>query len=82
MTNTRHRASQLGHHPCDRKNASLQGPALDRYKMLYEHVAEVLEGREEGRFGSVVEPMLQWAKLRPLSPARNTCHARPASCPE
>jgi len=50
----------------DRKNASLQGPALDRYKMLYEHVAEVWKDREEGRFGSVVEPMLQWAKVKTI----------------
>ncbi len=50
----------------DRKNPSLQGPALDRYKKLYEHVAEVWKDREEGRFGSVVEPMLQWAKVKTI----------------
>jgi len=50
----------------DRKNPSLQGPALDRYKKLYEHVAEVWKDREEGRFGSVAEPMLQWAKVKTI----------------
>jgi MoaA/NifB/PqqE/SkfB family radical SAM enzyme len=53
----------------DRKNASLQGPALDQYKSLYQHVAEVWKDREEKRFGSVVEPMLQWAKVKTIESA-------------
>ena len=50
----------------DRKNPSLQGPVLQQYKQLYEHVAEVWKDREEGRFGSIVEPMLQWAKVKTI----------------
>lgn len=48
----------------DRKNPSLQGPQLEKYKQLYRHVAEVWADREKSRFGASVEPMLQWAKVR------------------
>ncbi len=48
----------------DRKNPSLQGPSLDQYRLLYEYVRRLWASREEGRYGSVVEPMLQWAKSR------------------
>ncbi len=47
----------------DRKNPSLQGPALEGYKNVYEYVKKVWRARDEGRFGSIVEPMLQWGKL-------------------
>jgi MoaA/NifB/PqqE/SkfB family radical SAM enzyme len=50
----------------DRKNASLQGPALEQYKKLYQHVAEVWKDRDEARFGAIVEPMLQWAKVKTI----------------
>jgi MoaA/NifB/PqqE/SkfB family radical SAM enzyme len=50
----------------DRKNASLQGPALDKYKALYRHFRQVWHERERGRFGSSVEPMLQWAKCKTI----------------
>jgi MoaA/NifB/PqqE/SkfB family radical SAM enzyme len=53
----------------DRKNPSLQGPALQNYRQLYLHVAEVWRDREHGRFGGVVEPMLQWAKLQTVTTA-------------
>jgi len=53
----------------DRKNPSLQGPALEQYKQLYAHVAEVWKDRDEKRFGSVVEPMLQWAKVKTIETA-------------
>lgn len=48
----------------DRKNPSLVGPALTRYTELYNYVRSVWKDREEGRFGAIVEPMLQWAKKR------------------
>jgi MoaA/NifB/PqqE/SkfB family radical SAM enzyme len=48
----------------DRKNPSLQGPNLAQYRQLYEYVRRLWASREEGRYGSVVEPMLQWAKSR------------------
>lgn len=50
----------------DRKNPSLQGPALEQYKRLYKHVAEVWKRREQTRFGAIVEPMLQWAKVKTI----------------
>jgi len=50
----------------DRKNPSLIGPQLQKYKELYKHVAEVWKDRERGRFGSIVEPMLQWAKVKTI----------------
>jgi MoaA/NifB/PqqE/SkfB family radical SAM enzyme len=50
----------------DRKNPSLQGPQLDKYKRLYRHVAEVWADREKTRFGASVEPMLQWAKIKTI----------------
>jgi hypothetical protein len=48
----------------DRKNPSLQGPSLEQYRRLYEYVRRLWAPREKGRYGSVVEPMLQWAKSR------------------
>ena len=50
----------------DRKNPSLQGPQLQKYKELYRHVAEVWSDRETKRFGGSVEPMLQWAKIKTI----------------
>jgi MoaA/NifB/PqqE/SkfB family radical SAM enzyme len=50
----------------DRKNPSLQGPALRQYVDLYRHVARVWKDREDERVGAVVEPLLQWAKLKTI----------------
>ena len=62
---------QMEHHNLaiirgDRKNPSLQGPQLEKYKELYRHVAEVWNDREKQRFGASVEPMLQWAKVKTI----------------
>ena len=48
----------------DRKNPSLQGPKLKEFNELYNQVQRLWAKRERGRFGSIVEPMLQWAKVR------------------
>jgi MoaA/NifB/PqqE/SkfB family radical SAM enzyme len=48
----------------DRKNPSLQGPQMKAFEELHAHVQETWTAREDGRFGSIVEPMLQWAKVR------------------
>jgi len=48
----------------DRKNPALEGPALAQYQQLSDHVKSVWAPREEKRFGSIVEPMLQVMKLR------------------
>ena len=50
----------------DRKNPSLQGPTLQQYKDLYKHIAVVWRDREQNRFGSSVEPMTQWAKIKTI----------------
>lgn len=47
----------------DRKNPSLQGPDLTAYEELHAHTQQIWAPRESGRFGSIVEPMLQWAKV-------------------
>ncbi|MGI8470338.1 MAG: radical SAM protein [Pyrinomonadaceae bacterium] len=62
---------QMEHHNLaiirgDRKNPSLQGPQLQKYKDLYNHVKEVWSDREKRRFGASVEPMLQWAKVKTI----------------
>jgi MoaA/NifB/PqqE/SkfB family radical SAM enzyme len=48
----------------DRKNPSLQGPQLREFERLHAHVQKIWANRENGRFGSIVEPMLQWTKVR------------------
>ncbi len=48
----------------DRKNPGLLGPNLLKYRELSEHVQFRWRDREEGRFGSIVEPLLQWAKIK------------------
>ena len=62
---------QMEHHNLaiirgDRKNPSLQGPQLQKYKDLYAHVSKVWADREAARFGASVEPMLQWAKIKTI----------------
>ena len=46
----------------DRKNPTLQGPALEQYGQLYRDLRQLWAPREAQRAGSSVEPMLQWAK--------------------
>ena len=63
------RCPRMDHHNLalirgDRKNPSLQGPKLALYEDLYGYIQRLWAAREEGRYGSVVEPMLQWAKQR------------------
>jgi MoaA/NifB/PqqE/SkfB family radical SAM enzyme len=63
------RCPKMDHHNLalirgDRKNPSLHGPSLDEYQRLYDYMRRLWTSREEGRYGSVVEPMLQWAKSR------------------
>jgi MoaA/NifB/PqqE/SkfB family radical SAM enzyme len=63
------RCPKMDHHNLavirgDRKNPSLQGPELEQYQRLYQFVQQVWAPREHGRYGSSVEPLLQWAKVR------------------
>jgi MoaA/NifB/PqqE/SkfB family radical SAM enzyme len=63
------RCPQMDHHNLamirgDRKNPALQSPDLKAYKELYNYVQRLWSAREQQRYGSIVEPMLQWAKGR------------------
>ena len=62
------RCPQMSHHNLalirgDRKNPTLQGPALDQYESLYRYIQRLWAPRERNRFGKSVEPMLQWFKV-------------------
>jgi MoaA/NifB/PqqE/SkfB family radical SAM enzyme len=75
------RCPQMSHHNLalirgDRKNPSLQGPKLTEYGSLYEYVRRLWAPREEGRYGSIVEPMLQWAKVRTAEQRRQVVPCR------
>ena len=63
------RCLQMTHHNLaiirgDRKNPTLQGPALQAYRDLYTYLRRLWARREQHRYGSMVEPMLQWVKLK------------------
>jgi MoaA/NifB/PqqE/SkfB family radical SAM enzyme len=69
------RCPQMSHHNLalirgDRKNSSLQGPKLAEYQKLAEYVQRLWAPREQGRYGSIVEPMLQWAKVKTAAEKR------------
>ena len=62
------RCPKMDHHNLaiirgDRKNPTLRGPSLKQYEELYEYIRRLWAPREQGRYGSSVEPMLQWAKV-------------------
>ena len=66
------RCPKMDHHNLaiirgDRKNPSLQGPNLQQYQDLYQYIRGLWASRETGRYGAIVEPMLQWAKLRTVT---------------
>jgi MoaA/NifB/PqqE/SkfB family radical SAM enzyme len=66
------RCPRMDHHNLalirgDRKNPSLQGPKLAEYQDLYAYIRRLWASRETGRYGSAVEPMLQWAKVRTVT---------------
>ncbi len=54
----------------DRKNPQLATPMLDEYGKLYDYIQSLWSAREQGRYGSIVEPMLQWTKTQTLKQAR------------
>jgi len=75
------RCPQMSHHNLalirgDRKNPSLQGPLLARYVALMDHVQRQWKPREEGRYGAIVEPMLQWAKIKTAREQRQVIPCR------
>ncbi len=69
------RCPKMDHHNLalirgDCKNPSLLLPDLEQYQNLYEYIRRLWAPREKGRYGAMVEPMLQWAKLRTLNEKR------------
>ena len=69
------RCPKMSHHNLaiirgDRKNPTLQGPALQEYRDLYAYIRRLWADREANRYGSMVEPMLQWTKLKAAEQGR------------
>jgi len=69
------RCPRMDHHNLaiirgDRKNPSLTGPSLEQYQALYDYIRRLWAPRERGRYGAVVEPMLQWGKIETVKQAR------------
>lgn len=69
------RCPQMDHHNLaiirgDRKNPDLATPMLSEYQKLYQFIRRLWAPREQGRYGGVVEPMLQWAKVETLKERR------------
>lgn len=76
------RCPKMDHHNLaiirgDRKNPDLAAPLLDDYQDLYGYIRRLWASREEGRYGAIVEPMLQWAKVETLRQRRQVvpCNA-------
>ena len=75
------RCPNMSHHNLalirgDRKNPSLQGPKLVEYQALYEYVKRLWAPRENSRYGSIVEPMLQWTKIKTAHERRQVVPCR------
>jgi MoaA/NifB/PqqE/SkfB family radical SAM enzyme len=66
------RCPQMDHHNLalirgDRKNPALKLPDMQEYSDLYDYMRRLWQPREEGRYGGIVDPMLQWAKLQTVA---------------
>jgi len=66
------RCPKMDHHNLaiirgDRKDPTLTGPSLKQYVELYQYIRKLWAPREEGRYGAIVEPMLQDAKIRTIN---------------
>jgi MoaA/NifB/PqqE/SkfB family radical SAM enzyme len=65
------RCPQMDHHNLaiirgDRKNPALLAPDLGQYSKLYYYIRQLWAPREASRYGAIVEPMLQWAKMETI----------------
>jgi AdoMet-dependent heme synthase len=54
----------------ERKNPELASPLIAEYEALYTYIKKLWAPREEGRYGGIVEPMLQWAKVQTVKEQR------------
>src|SRR6185436_13146389 len=75
------RCPRMDHHNLaiirgDRKNPDLASPPLVEYESLYAYVQRLWAPRERGRYGSIVEPMLQWAKVETVKQQRQVIPCR------
>jgi MoaA/NifB/PqqE/SkfB family radical SAM enzyme len=66
------RCPKMDHHNLaimrgDPKNPELGVPSIEEYNELYRYFRRLWKPREEGRYGAIVEPMLQWAKTETLA---------------
>ncbi len=69
------RCPEMDHHNLaiirgDRKDPSLEGPLLEEYEALFEYIRRLWLPREEGRYGGIVEPLLQWGKTETIRQQR------------
>ena len=65
------RCPKMDHHNLaiirgDRKDPTLKWPSLEEYANLYNYIRRLWLPRESGRYGGIVEPMLQYNKLETL----------------
>jgi MoaA/NifB/PqqE/SkfB family radical SAM enzyme len=63
------RCPKMSHHNIamirgERKRPTLEGPGLQQYRELVDYASRLWADREEGRFGSIVDPMLHWGKIK------------------
>lgn len=75
------RCPQMDHHNLavirgDRKNPSLLAPDLKAYGDLFEYIRRLWAPREANRYGGIVEPMLQWAKMKTLEEKKQVIPCR------
>jgi MoaA/NifB/PqqE/SkfB family radical SAM enzyme len=75
------RCPKIDHHNLaiirgDRRNPSLATPNLTAYQELYEYIQRLWAQRESGRYGAIVEPMLQWAKTRTITEKKQVVPCR------
>jgi MoaA/NifB/PqqE/SkfB family radical SAM enzyme len=66
------RCPRMDHHNLalirgDRKNPALLAPDMQAYQELYTYIRRLWAPRETGRYGGIVEPMLQWAKVQTVT---------------
>jgi MoaA/NifB/PqqE/SkfB family radical SAM enzyme len=60
----------------DRKNPGLHGPSLQQYEELYAYIRRLWAPREQSRYGSLVEPLLQHIKVRTIREERQVVPCR------
>ncbi|WP_218961168.1 radical SAM protein [Ruegeria sediminis] len=60
----------------DRKDPTLQGPALLQYRALYDYIRRLWADREQSRVGAIVEPLLQSVKLRAIETEQQVAPCR------